>query len=82
MEIKEKYKMLALLKCIYESKKITKRNYENLVSQINNGKRTTLPAKYFGADYIRIFTHNDIEKITAECFKEYKKLEPFFKQDN
>jgi hypothetical protein len=79
MHIEEKYKLLALLKCVYENKKISKRNYQNLVSQINSGKCTKLPAKYFGDDYIKIFIQNDMEKIIAECIKEYQKLKPFFK---
>ena len=82
MNIEQKYKMLGLLKCAYENKKTSKRNYQNLVSQIQSGKLTKLPAKYFGEDYIRIFSENNMGKIITECIKEHQKLEPFFKQDN
>lgn len=79
MDIVEQYKLLGLLKLIYENKKISKRNYQNLVSGIRCGKITKLPAKYFGDRYIQIFTQNE-DKMLSECLKEHKIIEPYFQQ--
>lgn len=82
MELKEKYKMLALAKYAYENGKLKKKRYQDLKSGILTGVITTLPPKLFGNDYIRIFTENNMGVMIEECIKEHQKLQQFFKQEN